>query len=279
MFNIISPGVADDVNLAAVWEQVTTSIRQVDNETIIFFEGVTWDIVDGHPNVPGGDGSKAALSYHYYAPPQLGLHPALQNRVKDHERLKSGGILTEFRMWGGNGDEDVKLIDTRIRDTIDAAEKYLQSWVGWGFHSVVDRNPLVKKHYARTYASAVAGKLLSTGFNEDTADFYAVWEVDKSVIEPTEVRLSQETYYADGYEVRIMPSTWASWEEVDEGRMIKIIYKDDVVVDNGNITIRIFPRDPTLDNNSGFSHFYYGPRSLLSWLTLFCMVWYDVYLG
>lgn len=216
----------------------------MDEDTLIFFEGVTWDIVDGHPQVPGGNGSKSALSYHFYAPPQLGLHSMFQNRLRDHGRLSTGGILTEFRMWAGEGAEDKEDIDGKIRDTLEAADKYLQSWMGWGYRSVLDRSETVRRHYARTYPTAVAGTLVGMGFNEDTADFWTIWTVDKSTEGGSEVRLCPEIYYPDGWEVRVSPSGWAEWtaEEEESGVVnVKVTYLEGAV-DGGNITVRVLPK-------------------------------------
>ncbi len=103
---LLTPGIADAKILQPVWERLTNCIRNVDSETIIFFEGVLWDIFDGHTSVPGGDGSKAALSYHYYIPAQLEITALMINRKADFKRLETGGMLTEFRMWAAGDDAE-----------------------------------------------------------------------------------------------------------------------------------------------------------------------------
>ena len=41
-FSIVLPGLAGNLNLAPLYEKTAKSIREVDDETLIFYEPVTW---------------------------------------------------------------------------------------------------------------------------------------------------------------------------------------------------------------------------------------------
>ena len=60
---LLLPGYAGRHNLAPVYEEVSAAIRGVDDDSVIFFEPVTWGVVQpgtgvggsGFDRVPGGD--------------------------------------------------------------------------------------------------------------------------------------------------------------------------------------------------------------------------------
>ena len=60
---LLLPGIAGKLNLAPLYEVVSGAIRGVDDETIVFYEPVTWGVVapgsgiagSGFDRVPGGD--------------------------------------------------------------------------------------------------------------------------------------------------------------------------------------------------------------------------------
>ena len=51
---LIIPGMADFFNLQRVYDRLHKEIRKVDNENLIFFEGVTWENTVGFTRVPVG---------------------------------------------------------------------------------------------------------------------------------------------------------------------------------------------------------------------------------
>lgn len=53
---------------------LNAAIRAVDDSTLIFFAGVTWDDFGvGMDHPPGGSdyADRSVLAYHYYTPPQV----------------------------------------------------------------------------------------------------------------------------------------------------------------------------------------------------------------
>jgi endoglycosylceramidase len=65
---LLIPGNADRKVLGPAWSHVAKAIRKVDKDAMIFFAGVTFDILSGFEDVPEGRDyrNKSVLSYHYY---------------------------------------------------------------------------------------------------------------------------------------------------------------------------------------------------------------------
>lgn len=98
---LLLPGVADRVNLAPFYEEVAAAIRAADPAACIFFESVTWDdVVSGFEHVPGGHAfaSSSVLSYHYYSPPNLSPHEALEHQMHECARLGCRCFMTELSL-------------------------------------------------------------------------------------------------------------------------------------------------------------------------------------
>ncbi|KAF3904386.1 hypothetical protein ABW21_db0201740 [Orbilia brochopaga] len=110
---LLIPGVADHTTMEPLWNKGNAAIRAIDDTTIVMFEGSTYDILSGFNNVPGGDGSKTAHSYHYYKPPQLiSIETTIKNRIKDATRLRTTGMLTEFELWGSTEEAYAGALET-----------------------------------------------------------------------------------------------------------------------------------------------------------------------
>jgi endoglycosylceramidase len=220
---LLVPGVADSVNLQYFYDVVSSGIRSTDDKHIIFFESTTWDdtVPVGFTHVPGGDGwaSKSALSYHFYVPPNLNRESQFAARAKDAARLKCGAMLTEFNFVP---DENL---------TMDLADQYLQSWIGWEFkpffpitgygYNIYNQadgklNTRMVETMTRTYARAIAGRTLSMSFNITTHDFQLRYLQNSSCVLPTEIYVNTEYHYPNGYQVKIHPEDIATVERLTE---------------------------------------------------------------
>ncbi|KAK3813055.1 MAG: glycoside hydrolase superfamily [Benniella sp.] len=203
---LLTPGVADARNLEPLWNKGNAAIRSVDDTTIVMFEGPTYDILSGFNNVPGGDGSKTAHSYHYYKPPQLSnIEATIKNRIKDATRLRTTGMLTEFQFWD-NSPASVAL----ILEATQQADRYMQSWQGWAYenlwnHKTVEPFPELARLYARTYAEATAGDTKTLYFQDVTAKYWVSWVADPSITAPGLIRIAPQIYYPDGIRVFFVP--------------------------------------------------------------------------
>ncbi|KAJ6779534.1 hypothetical protein PWT90_09763 [Aphanocladium album] len=205
--SLLVPGVADHKALEGLWNRAAKQIRTVDNDTLIWFEGVTLDVLSGFNNVPLGDGSKSVHSFHYYHPPQLGsISDTLSNRRKDNERLKTAGVLTELTFWMG---DDKQM--SSMAEAMKATDDSMVSWIGWAYENLYDGtsgnpHPELQKHYSRAYPSAVAGTPNSFGFDESSGAFKLEFKTDSSIDAPTEIILPASTF-PNGYNVQIFPSS------------------------------------------------------------------------
>ena len=223
---LIVPKVADKMNLAPVYEVLSKAIRQHDEEHCIFFEGITWDDFGvGFDTVPGGElyRNRSVLSYHYYIPPSLALIENFGARKKDLERLKCGGMMTEFLTSAGEIEPMFK--------TMDAADMYLQSWIGWDYKAYHPSRPNLKgnrrsalwngtgldqiyvQNTTRTYPQAVAGYTVKFRFDLSSKEFVLVYEVSETChATKSVVYLNEEVHYPSGYTVAVTPSSvkWSS---------------------------------------------------------------------
>ncbi|KAK9704588.1 hypothetical protein K7432_010095 [Basidiobolus ranarum] len=236
---LLVPGVADKKVLEPLWNKCNQEIRKVDNETLIFFEGVTWNILSGFNNVPGGaaNAEKTVLSWHYYKPPQLvSIEETYKNRVKDMNRLSCGGMLTEFTMWHGNQAQRDDILHS-----VQVSDQFLHSWTGWVYKSFEhDGNagsslfdsvsgevrPDMEPLNARTYASAVAGIAKSMHFDDSNGSFTLEWVANPKIMAPTEINFSKRINYPNGYTISTVPENVIMWRQ--EGSKLLITYTGQV---------------------------------------------------
>lgn len=202
---LLVPGVADHKVMEDLWNRAAKQIRTVDNDTLIWFEGATLDVLSGFNNVPLGDGSKTVQSYHYYAPPQVGsISNTIKNRHKDDARLKTASVLTEFTFWMG---DDKQM--SNLAEAVAATDEQMVSWIGWAYENLYNGTtgkpyPQLAKHYSRAYPTAVAGTPKSYSFDEDSGTFKLTFTSDPNMVAPTEIMLPPSTF-PNGYSVQVSP--------------------------------------------------------------------------
>lgn len=200
------PGVADRKVLEGLWNRASEQIRSVDNNTLIWFEGTTLDVLSGFNNVPLGDGSKTVHSFHYYNPPQLrSIDSTLANRRKDNERLRTAGVLTEFTFWI---DESKPNQMKDLADAMSATDSNMFSWIGWAYENLYTSgkpHPELAKHYRRAYPAAIAGTPKQFGFSENSRKFELQYVSDPDIKAPTEIILPTSTF-PNGYSVEVLPN-------------------------------------------------------------------------
>ena len=220
---LLVPGIADYLNLQPTYDALQKAIRQVDDQHIIFFEGVTWDFFDvGFTEVPGGKlyQNRSVLSYHYYEPPDFSKSLNFEARMLDLERLKCGGFLTEMYTVG----TDFK----SMYDMFDLCDKYKQSWQGWMYKpygcitqnlaclnmSFPGKESIQVANTSRTYPQAVAGRTHSFSFDKSTKVFSLVYEtVNSCQSERTIVYFNKALHYPNGYSFKISPHFKVSLSE------------------------------------------------------------------
>ncbi|EPS43100.1 hypothetical protein H072_2932 [Dactylellina haptotyla CBS 200.50] len=262
---LLVPGVADHENMEPLWNKGNAAIRSIDNTTIVMFEGSTYDILAGFKDVPGGDGSKTAQSYHYYKPPQLGsLEDTIKNRIRDAKRLKTTGMLTEFMFWERD-EQGVANTLTALRQ----ADKYLQSWAAWAYEELFDATagtdhwgpgpsqsgtiksgtmglypPLALIH-ARTYAEATAGITKSSYFEDVTGKYWVSWIANTPIKAPSLIRIAPKSYYPDGIRIVSNPPNIFTFTLENEN-VVQLSWADGAGRYNGqNVVASLQPFYPT----------------------------------
>lgn len=241
---LLVPGVADHANMEALWNKGNAAIRTVDPTTIVMFEGSTYDVLSGFNNVPGGDGSKTAHSYHYYKPPQLGsIETTITNRIKDNNRLKTTGMLTEFEIWDSSPAGVAKSLEVAVQ-----ADRYLQSWAAWSYEELLnwttgEPSPQLSLIYARSYAEATAGVTKTSYFEDYTGKYWVSWAANTAITAPGLIRISQKAYYPDGIRVISNPPDAITHTMENDG-VVQLHYTSTAV--NGQVILSsVQPYYPT----------------------------------
>ena len=228
------PGVADKGNMKKLYETLHTYIREVDNDTIIFFEPATGgNFLDGfHSGFeegPGGPGynDKQALSYHVYclAVDTKNASTFLQqvianlsvancdllddflydNRRDDVQRLSLAGFLTEFGNAGrGYVAEDI------IDFATSKMDDFLHGWTYWYLTPDPNNlNPFEIKSLARPYVHALAGIPIKMNFDPNTKVFSLVYvpsDNETTFALQSEVFVSEYYQYPNGFETTMVPA-------------------------------------------------------------------------
>jgi len=218
-----NPWNADKVNLQPAYDRINTAVREVNDEVLIFFAGVTFgDLGAGFTHAPGGDNyaNRSVLAYHYYNPPQK--RGPLQFRVQSQEakRIGTAAFLTETSIP----------LQSNVGDFADSADEALQSWASWQWKrffreeqgvpttnisqlgvwgagktgiahiSWSDNPPMppdgLQMANSRTYAPAVCGDTVSQYFNVSSSYFELQYDVNGLCTQgaATEIYVSQKHY-------------------------------------------------------------------------------------
>lgn len=215
-----NPRNADATRLQPAYDRVMAALRGIDDEVLVFFEGVAWgDAGPGFTAPPGGaaGAARSVLAYHYYEPPQGGAALQVRAQVAGARRLRTGAFLTETNRGG------VELYE--------AADAALQSWAHWEYKSFCREDnrtaaspsqngvwgacktgfgpsPGQPDAY-RTYAPAVAGNATSVRFDATTKAFRLSYAIDPGCALPTEIRVSPARNYPGGVDVAVDPPSAA----------------------------------------------------------------------
>lgn len=100
---LIIPGVADKEKLQPMYDQINAEIRKHDEDRLIWFESVTWEVTGlgekiGFTHAPGGDqyANRSVLSFHNSVLPDNFTEPYYYDKkMKEIARLGVAGAVTE----------------------------------------------------------------------------------------------------------------------------------------------------------------------------------------
>jgi len=237
---LIVPTVSDKKVLQPFYDTLAGAIREVDPETIIFYEPSTGGNIQdtfetGFTSGPGGNDfdAKNALSYHVYCPPlQTDIGTASKSKLvskacikasdwqigvrgKDVKRLNTAGFLTEF----GAVDPSNEYARNYLTGVADIVDSFLHSWTYWYMHVDVENGNAELKTLARSYARKTAGVINSMNFDSESSEFILKFKTG-AVGGETEIFASDTYYYTAGKDV-IVDATDAVSVVVD-GDFVKV---------------------------------------------------------
>jgi endoglycosylceramidase len=203
------PGVGGRENLMPLYDRTSKTIRQFDNESLIFYEPVTWSVMSssvqfgtGFDHPPGNDSERTVLSWHYYCwltdffpfpldpidkkiCDQVQLTASFEAVNVDMLSLGNGpSFLTEFGECSYTELDDPNKLNTNECDAvINAADKYLVSWCYWDsifyFDNLTIDYRLVDT-YSRVYPVYTNGIPIALHFNITTKRFVYYFEMSNN---------------------------------------------------------------------------------------------------
>lgn len=258
---LLVPGVADKKNLAGFYSHLHTAIREIDDETILFYEPSTGgNILDtfhaGFETGPGGEAynDRQALSYHIYCPTiqadvpgqpgnekiaewvcEKANHWQLGIRRDDVKRLKTAGILSEFGAVDTSDPIHLKYLDAMM----DGVDEQLHSWTYWYMTVAEDGSNNEAKTLARSYARVVAGVPLSQSFDSASAHFSLTFRAEDLGVKETEVFFHSAFYYPNGINWSVSPEGGATGV-VDTTRGILTLTH--TVAAGAEVTVTVSPK-------------------------------------
>ena len=216
--------------LQPLYQRAHKKIREVDNNTIIFFEPQLSDVISvSFTDTPGGKeyNDRQAFSYHVYCPkvepsgdpvsPALcaaGDKEIANIRWNAANKLGVAALLSEF---GAVSDSEKGVGE--INRVAALADTQLHSWAYWQLKfyddfTTGDRPGTVESFYnvdgslrtakvkalARSYAYATCGVPVTQSFNPQDGKFVFSWKAsDNCKGMRTEIYLSEEYYYSKNF--------------------------------------------------------------------------------
>lgn len=231
------PHYAEQKYLQPLYQHVHKAIRTVDDEKIIFFEGLTIDYwQSGFTETPGGTNynDRQVYAYHIYCPVDNGNPKIIVAcdliddyffalREKDSHRLGVGMVMTEF-----GAAEDIHSDLVKMSSLLDLADRHQQSWMYWQFkyyQDITTCTPEGESLYnadgtvcadkinvlSRSYPQATAGKLVSYHYSVETKKFdmqYQPWSTADSTTmdglgQVTEIYVNRDMAYTHGFQVTV----------------------------------------------------------------------------
>ena len=238
---LLLPTVADKRNLAPAYDALAKAIRAVDDKHCIFFEPVTWDDFGvGFKKVPGGDAyqNRSVLSYHFYIPPDFNANLNFDVRIHDLEKLKCGGMLTEFATHTESSAEEMFKV---MRD----ADLTFQSWLGWEYYGskrTTSQSPIARIYNtSRTYPQAVAGHVLDLNFDHNTNHFRVMYQIsEKCRSYTTVIYLNEKRHYPNGYDVIVKSTGHVTWSSKVPNYVV--VQHSAALKPGDNVLVHIIPK-------------------------------------
>ena len=265
---LLIPGVAGSTNLLPMYDNLYETIRKYDNETLVFYEPVTWGIIfngtfagTGFERAPANDPSRTVLSWHYYCwllqyspnPLKNDTFPKfdrigcdyLQREISfetvKNDRLKIGGgsFLTEFGVCAFGMDNGT-IDTTECQYILESSDEYFMSWTYWDSNFYTDSgiNYPIINIFSRVYPQSTAGTPIGYQYNTKSLVFIYEYNHDPSILEPTEIFIP-DFLYPNGFNATVSDHLTSTY---DKGNHILIVTLDGDWNQEFTATITIQPQ-------------------------------------
>ncbi|KAF8564612.1 hypothetical protein P879_08184 [Paragonimus westermani] len=240
------PGYVGRVQLLPVYDYLVKRIRQLDSETLIFYEPLTYGVFlpagfletgTGFAHVPGWfsdptETRRSVLSYHYYCwllqtvDPRRSMSAAeriicdsvLMPSVFRNSRAsikQTGGamFLTEFGLCGPDGNPD-SINTIECNAVLTMADRHFQSWAYWDGNFLDETGnpiPTQVQSFIRTYPKKTNGLPDTLTFNQDTGEFYYTFKMAPLPVnqqtEIAEIFVPTQVHYPQGPKITVQPAS------------------------------------------------------------------------
>lgn len=249
--DLLLPAKAGLLNLAPLYDNIHEIIRKVDQETLIFYEPVTWGALfngniwgSGFNRPPGNDTNGTVLAWHYYCwllqfnanPLVNGSYPVF-DRVfcddlqryfafyaiqQDRQLLGSASFLTEFGVcdFGFNGTQNTQ----ECEYILDSTDKFFESWTYWDsdfFTENFQINQQLVNIFSRIYPVSTSGTPLNMFYNTTTKVFVYSFQINPSIQAPTEIFIPKHVYL-NSEEFKVSASDNVKWEWNESQRLVVV---------------------------------------------------------
>lgn len=222
-----------------LYDRVYEKIRQVDPDTIVFYEPVTWGLMStsgvlgtGFTHPPGNDSMRTSLSWHFYCwvlnfgvdPVKNDTIPAFYkvfcddwqlndyfNIVKFDSKKLGGGptFLTEFGTCVYKDPVSQKINVDDCKATLDATDVHIQSWTYWDSDFYDDDfqvDHIILDAFSRVYPTATNGVPLNLHYNSTTKFF--TYSFDLNTSSKNQASLTTDIFvpvhlYPNGFDVTV----------------------------------------------------------------------------
>jgi len=272
------PGYAGKHNLEPAYKTLASAIREIDNETLLFFEPVVYGmILSGQGLEPSIAGSgfdeapdeKSVFTWHYYcwfanghgdddytilmkAACDKALGPQVFNAIaKDRTHLRVPSFMSE---WGGKTPNVSKPDSTAVIEleaVMDLADARFESWTFYDMVSITDRDGALigdtMRVMARPFAQAIAGTPVSMSFTSSSGIFTLKYEADPAIEAPTEI-VVPALRFPHGFSIDL--SDGLTWEMVQGRKNVVAISSTKLVSAPTQVATVVISPKPTTGSAS-----------------------------
>ncbi|CAL8072926.1 unnamed protein product [Calicophoron daubneyi] len=238
-YESLSPAYVGKHHLLPVYDYLVKRIRVKDQQTLVFFEPMTYGIFyprgTGFTHAPGTvddprERLKSVLSYHYYCWPATRMKPnstmpwwmrifcdqillpeVMINTAETARLIGSGRFMTEFGHCAPDSNP-LSINTIECNKVLDTADEQFESWTYWN-DKLLDNFaypvPTHIKVLSRCYPRTVSGHLLNMRFDPKSAYFFlkfnksSVSSISSNII--AEIFIPRAVHYPHGFVVALNP--------------------------------------------------------------------------